>query len=356
MRTRAETVSWISSSPNHLLPGRVRLLDQTRLPEREVYLETASVDDVFEAIQSLRVRGAPAIGVAAAMGVAVSVQQAPTTKDILRVADEAAARLEGSRPTAVNLFWALNRMRQTARSARRLPADELKQHLVREALAIQEEDREQCRAIGRHGLSLLKDGCTVLTHCNAGALATAGIGTALAPIYTALDKGWRLKVIADETRPLLQGARLTCWELQQAGVDVTLICDHTAALVLREGKVDVVFTGADRIAANGDSANKVGTYGLARQARAHGVPFYILAPTTTFDAALTTGADIPIEERGADEVRRGFGPLTAPADVPVYCPAFDVTPAEFIDGIVCEKGVLRPPFGPAMQEALTPAP
>lgn len=349
---RPETVSWIASSPSHLLPGRVRLLDQTRLPEHEVFLETASPEDIFEAIQMLRVRGAPAIGVAAAMGVAVAVQNELSSRAVIRAVRETADYLETSRPTAVNLFWALNRMRQSAKQSRRLPADELKRHLVREALAIQQEDKDQCLAIGRHGLSLLKNGCTVLTHCNAGALATAGIGTALAPVYTAADKGWKIKVFADETRPLLQGSRLTCWELQQSGIDVTLICDHTAALVLRDGKIDIVFTGADRIAANGDSANKVGTYGLARQARIHGVPFYILAPTTTFDMDLASGDDMPIEERAADEVRKGFGPLTAPANVPVYCPAFDVTPAEFIDGIVCEQGILRPPFTPAMLEAI----
>ncbi len=221
---------------------------------------------------------------------------------------------------------------------------ELKRILAEEAVKIRDEDAAMCRAIGRHGATLLKDGFTVLTHCNAGGLATAEYGTALAPIYVAQEQGKTIQVFADETRPLLQGSRLTAWELMQAGIDVTLICDNTAAHVMAEGKIDAVMVGADRIAANGDTANKVGTYGVAVAARAHNIPFYVLAPTSSWDLTLKSGKAIPIEHREKGEVTKGFGKLTAPEQVKVYSPAFDVTPAELITAIVCEKGIAKPPF------------
>jgi methylthioribose-1-phosphate isomerase len=266
--------------------------------------------------------------------------------------DKAADYLATSRPTAVNLFWALDRMRARARAAADQAPAELKTLLIREALAILEEDIAMCRAIGCHGAGLLKDGQTVLTHCNAGGLATSRYGTALAPIYLAREEGKRVRVVADETRPLLQGARLTAWELMRAGIDVTLICDNMAAQVMKEGRIDLVLVGADRIAANGDSANKIGTYGVAVLAHAHRIPFYVLAPSSTFDPALASGDAIPIEERGADEITCGFGRRTAPEAVKVYAPAFDVTPARLITAIVCERGVLRPPFETSIREAL----
>jgi methylthioribose-1-phosphate isomerase len=252
----------------------------------------------------------------------------------------------------VNLFWALDRMRRAAAAGAPRSADDLRERLVLEAMRIRDEDAGMCAAIGRHGAALLKDGDGILTHCNAGGLATSELGTALAPIYVAHAHGLRLRVYADETRPLLQGARLTAWELSRAGIDVTLICDNVAAQVMREGRVNVVFVGADRIAANGDAANKIGTYGVARLAHAHRIPFYVLAPTSTFDPAAATGDAIPIEERGAEEVTEGFGRRTAPPGVRVYAPAFDVTPAELIAGIVCEKGILRPPYAGAIRGAV----
>jgi len=251
----------------------------------------------------------------------------------------------------VNLFWALDRMRRAADAARDLSASAFAERLAAEAAAIRDEDAAMCRAIGKHGSALLSDGDAILTHCNAGALATSELGTALAPVYVAAEEGRRVRVFADETRPLLQGARLSAWELMAAGIDVTLICDNTAAQIMKEGRVKLVFVGADRIAANGFSANKIGTYGVAVLARHHGIPFYVLAPSSTFDPACATGAAIPIEERGADEVTEGFGRRTAPNGVGVYCPAFDVTPAALITGIICEKGILRPPFGTALKTA-----
>jgi len=342
---RFRTVEWVAQHPPALVPGTVRLLDQTRLPLEVAYLDTADVRAVWTAIRTLQVRGAPAIGVAAAMGVAVAAQAAEgAAADVVRAAGRAADHLATARPTAVNLFWALDRMQAVARRGAGLGAADLKERLAREAVAIRDEDAAMCRAIGEHGARLLRDGDTVLTHCNAGALATAELGTALAPVYVCREQGKRVAVIADETRPLLQGARLTAWELAQAGVDVTLICDNTAAQVMRAGRVQAVLVGADRIAANGDAANKVGTYGVAVLARAHGVPFYVLAPTSTFDPATPCGARIPIETRAAEEVTEGFGRRTAPQGVKVYSPAFDVTPAELITAIVCEQGILRPPY------------
>jgi methylthioribose-1-phosphate isomerase len=336
------SVEWLPRTGKALAPGRVRILDQTRLPNEIAYIETDSVETVFEAIRSLRVRGAPAIGVAAAMGVAAAASATDGgLAEVRRAVEYACDRLARSRPTAVNLFWALDRMRRMADGARATDAESLREVLAAEAVAIRDEDAACCRAIGRNALPLIRNATAVLTHCNAGALATAEFGTALAPIYAAAEAGLQIRVYADETRPLLQGARLTAWELQQAGVPVTLICDNTAAQVMREGRVQAVLVGADRIAANGDTANKIGTYGVAVLARAHGVPLYVLAPTSTFDPALPDGSAIPIEIREGTEVTEGFGRRTAPQGIDVYSPAFDVTPADLVSAIVCETGIVR---------------
>ncbi len=325
----------------------VDVIDQTQLPEREVRVQLSDVDAVADAIRRLAVRGAPAIGIAAAMGLALDA--AAHTKlgqeAFLQRLEQSAALLRGTRPTAVNLFWALERMRTCAHSwAQEHAPPEIACKLYGEASRILAEDQAMCRAIGEHGLSLIPDHARVLTHCNAGALATGGMGTALAPVYLAHEAGRDVKVFADETRPLLQGSRLTAWELRRAGIDVTLIPDVVAGSLMQQGEIDLVIVGADRIAANGDVANKIGTYPLAVLAKHHGIPFYVAAPSSTVDRATPTGADIIIEQRAADEVRRGFGVLTAPADVPVRSPAFDVTPAELITAIVTDRGVRRPPF------------
>jgi methylthioribose-1-phosphate isomerase len=324
--------------------GFLRLIDQTLLPVEYLEIDLDAVAKVFEAIRSLRVRGAPAIGCAAAYGVVIGLQSSanlPRAEFDVKLA-EVTDYLASSRPTAVNLFWALDRIRAVAKQEASLSASELLQRLLVEARAIEVEDREMCAAIGRHGAALLKDGTGVLTHCNAGGLATAGDGTALAVIFAAATSGKRLEVFADETRPLLQGARLTAWELQQRGVPVTLICDNMAGWVMREGKVQAVIVGADRITANGDTANKIGTYSVALLAKAHGIPFYVAAPTSTFDLSMSTGQEIPIEQRAAHEITHGFGKQTAPAGINVYNPAFDVTPAENIAAIITEKGLIQP--------------
>ncbi len=349
------TIEWVSAQPESLVPGRVRMIDQTRLPTELVYLETADVREVWQAIKTLQVRGAPAIGIAGAMGVMAAVQNSGATHsaDLVREVKDAADYLATSRPTAANLFWALDRMKAVAERESNRPPLELKRVLAEEAVRIRDEDAAMCREIGRHGIALLAGAEAVLTHCNAGGLATAEYGTALSPVYVAQEQGRRIRVYADETRPLLQGSRLTAWELMKAGVDVTLICDNTAADVLREGRVQAVLVGADRIAANGDTANKVGTYGLAVLARAHRVPFYVLAPSSTFDLRLTSGAGIPIEHRDASEVVCGFGKQTAPTGVEVYSPAFDVTPARLISAIVCEKGIARRPYRQSLKALLS---
>ncbi|GMR13559.1 MAG: S-methyl-5-thioribose-1-phosphate isomerase [Gemmatimonadota bacterium] len=353
-------------TPRHPTPLRwtadgrgLVILDQTELPERVVDRELRTVEEVAEAIRSLRVRGAPLIGITAATGVAALARGVADRSDrtpelAARVADWC-DRLEVTRPTAINLKWALVRMRAVADGVPHLEPSALADALSAEAQAIWDEDREMCRRIGEHGLELLSNDATVLTHCNAGALATGGIGTALAPIYLAHEAGRRVRVFADETRPLLQGSRLTAWELGAAGVDVTVIPDNAAAALFAHDPPDVVLVGADRIAANGDVANKVGTYGLAVLANHHGVPIYVLAPTSTIDPSTPTGTDIPIEERDPDEVRRGFGRLTAPADVSVWSPAFDVTPGELLEGIITEHGVARAPFEDSLAAALAAA-
>lgn len=340
------TIEWIPRDPRAPLPGAVRLLDQTRLPLDEVYIEIENIEELYQAIRTLKVRGAPAIGIAAAFGLLLAAQSkgGESSGDIAGRVMAAADFLAGARPTAVNLFAALDRMRAAADGGRLKEPDDFKRRLAGEAFAIMEEDINACRAIGEHGLKLLRDGARILTHCNAGALATARYGTALAPIHLARERGMRIRVFVDETRPLLQGARLTAWELTRAGVEATLICDNTAAWVMRRGMVDAVFTGADRIAANGDTANKIGTYGLAVLARAHNVPFYVFAPLSTFDGKTGSGDDIVIEERSPEEVTDGFGRRTAPEGMKVFSPAFDVTPAGLVTAFICERGEVKPPF------------
>jgi methylthioribose-1-phosphate isomerase len=334
------TIAWIGG-----IDGFVRLIDQTLLPTQLQYRDCRTVEEIWEAIRSLRVRGAPAIGVAAAMGVVLGMQAPGDGKrgSFERRLKEVADYLRTSRPTAVNLFWALGRMEAHVRPhLEKMPASRLCELLLEEALKIEEEDRRMCRAIGAVGAELIGAGQGVLTHCNAGGLATADYGTALAVMFAAAEQGKRFRVFADETRPLLQGARLTTWELQQRGIDVTLICDSMAAQVMKEKRVDLVITGADRIAANGDAANKIGTYGVALLARAHGIPFYVAAPSSTFDLSLASGDAIPIEQRDSREVTHGLGRQIAPDGVKVYNPAFDVTPACLIEGIITEKGLIRP--------------
>jgi len=337
-----ETVRWMGGAD-----GWLRMIDQTRLPTEFVEIDCRDVETVWEAIRSLRIRGAPAIGIAAAYGLVLGLQGAVDAGEgpFFDRLNTVARRLASSRPTAVNLFWALDRLRRLADQLRgRCSPRQILEALWNEARAIHDEDRRMCRAIGQHGAALLADGQGVLTHCNAGGLATSGYGTALAVIYAAVESGKRIRVFADETRPLLQGARLTAWELSRHGIEVTLICDSMAAQVMREGRVQAVVVGADRIAANGDTANKIGTYGLAVLAAAHGIPFYVAAPSSTFDPTLSTGDAIPIEQRDPREVTHGFGRQTAPEGIDVYNPAFDVTPARLIAAIICEHGVFRPPF------------
>ena len=323
----------------------VRIIDQRRLPSVLIERDLQTLDDVCDAIRTLAVRGAPAIGVAGAMGVVVALQRlidrsADAFRERLR---EVAGEIRATRPTAVNLPWAIDRMLARAAASQGSPADVL-EALRDEATAIRDEDRAMCERIGRYGLPLIPDGARVLTHCNAGALATSGIGTALAPIYLAAAAGRRIEVLVDETRPLLQGSRLTSWELTRAGIPATVIADNMAASLMRAGRVDLCIVGADRIARNGDVANKVGTYGVAVAARHHGIPMYVAAPTSTFDPATPTGDAIEIEQRSPDEVRRGFGTLTAAEEAGVYNPAFDVTPAALITAIVSDRGVHRPPY------------
>jgi len=325
--------------------GTLHMIDQTLLPEHYIEIETATVGEVWTAIRNLSVRGAPAIGVAAAWGVVLGTQQTrnATRAEFDRQLQEVVDYLAGSRPTAVNLFWALDRLQRIAADNSEVTATEIHQRLFEEATLIQTEDEQMCRSIGVHGAALLTSGSGVLTHCNAGGLATAGDGTALSVFFAAHAAGKKLHVYADETRPLLQGARLTAWELQQRNIDVTVICDNMAAQVMKEGRIAAVVTGADRIAANGDAANKIGTYGVALLARAHNIPFYVAAPSSTFDLSLATGNEIPIEQRTADEVTHGFGRQTVPAGVAVYNPAFDVTPAELINAIITEHGIIKQP-------------
>lgn len=325
--------------------GVVRLLDQSRLPGHTELLECKDVAAVASAIQELKVRGAPAIGVTAAMGVALGAQSVSAAdvstfeRHVLGICDQLAA----TRPTAVNLFWALTRMKAVVREKRACTVAEIQSRLVQEALAIQQEDIAMCKAMGQLGAGLIKDGHTVLTHCNAGALATAGYGTALGVIRAASEQGKQVHVFANETRPVLQGARLTAWELMEDGIPVTLITDSMAAVVMRQGKINLCVVGADRIAANGDVANKIGTYGVAVLAKAHDVPFYVAAPSSTIDVSMPSGSAIPIEERPGHEVTTINGEASiAPKNVAVFNPAFDVTPAKYVTGIITERGIVSP--------------
>lgn len=339
-----ETLGWLGD-----LPGQLELIDQRELPARRVQLVLDTVEGCWDAIKVLAVRGAPAIGVAAAYGVVLGAQEAlrsqrgASAEAIRQAALVACDRLATSRPTAVNLFWALERMRAAAKAATGPAGADVARALLAEARAIHESDRATCRAIGRHGHPLLEDGARVLTHCNAGSLATGGIGTALGVVYAAVEAGKRISVLSCETRPLLQGARLSSWELQARGVPVTVLTDGMAAFAMQRGKIDAVIVGADRIARNGDAANKIGTYAHAVAAREHGVPFYVAAPRSTFDLSIASGAEIPIEERAADEVTSFAGRRVAADGVSVWNPAFDVTPARFITALVTEHGLIRPP-------------
>jgi methylthioribose-1-phosphate isomerase len=329
--------------------GAVVMIDQRRLPAELRMLRCRDHLEVAAAIRDMAVRGAPAIGVAAAYGLALAARNAGGEGPALRAAwDEACSVLAATRPTAVNLFWAIERMRK-AFDARAQGGEPLRRALLDEARRVEEEDLASCRAIGDLGAELLPEEARVLTHCNAGALATAGYGTALGVVRSAARTGKLRAVFADETRPLLQGARLTAWELLQDGITPTLIGDGMAGALMARGEINAVVVGADRIAANGDVANKIGTYTVAVLAREHGIPFYVAAPVSTFDLATPDGARIPIEERAAEEVTHLAGRLVAPAGVRVRNPAFDVTPARLVTAIVCERGVARAPFGPSLR-------
>ena len=343
-----QAVKWIGDSEGYL-----ELIDQRRLPAEFVKLQCRNVETLFEAIKTLAVRGAPAIGVSAAYGLVLALQKLSADDNIdksLAVLEDAREHLASSRPTAVNLFWAMDRVWYAALPTETL--QQLREVVLREANAIYHEDVDMCRRIGQHGEKFIKEGAGILTHCNAGALATAGQGTALSPMFEAHKKGRRFKVYADETRPLLQGARLTAWELKQAGIDVTVICDNMAGWLMKQGKINAVITGADRIAANGDTANKIGTYSLSILAREHGVPFYIAAPSSTFDLSIKSGSEIPIEQRSAEEVTTLAGTQTAPDGVNVYNPAFDVTQARDIAAIITERGVIEKPDTKRVSEHL----
>ena len=346
------TIAWIGDAST----GHLQLIDQTLLPVEYRELRCTTVEIVWEAIKTLRVRGAPAIGVSAAYGVIVGCQLARSLsvsefRDRLK---QVVQYLSESRPTAVNLFWALDRMQRTADESIGLSSPELLERLFVEATNIENEDRAMCAAIGRFGKPLLSGCSGVLTHCNTGGLATAGDGTALAVIFAAAAENPALKVYADETRPLLQGARLTAWELIQRQIPVTLICDSMAGWVMQEGRVQAVIVGADRIAANGDSANKIGTYSLSILAKAHNIPFYVAAPSSTFDLTIESGKQIPIEERASTEITHSFGRQTAPEGCGTYNPAFDVAPATHISALITEKGVIQPVTSTRIREVLRP--
>jgi len=339
LATLPPTLEWVGGCD-----GLLRILDQTQLPARVETRACATAEAVWEAIRSLRVRGAPAIGVAASYGLCLGARPFRTLAPaaFLPKVREIGVYLRGCRPTAVNLAWAVGRVTKAAEVLATQGSAAMWEAMLVEAHALAEEDATICRQIGEAGADLIPDGGGVLTHCNAGALATVAHGTALSLLYVAHERGRRFRVFVDETRPLLQGARLTAFELLAARIDVTVLCDGAAASLLRSGQVQVVVVGADRIAANGDTANKIGTYGVALAARQHGIPFYVAAPRSTFDRTLDSGAEIPIEERAEEEVGVVCGTAVAPAGVRCYNPAFDVTPAEMITGIVTEKGVLKP--------------
>jgi len=344
MSSIPQAVKWIGG-----INGFLELIDQRLLPGKFTKLHCHSVEQLYQAIKILAVRGAPAIGVAAAYGPILALQELADNSSLeqgLIAVNQSCEYLGSARPTAVNLFWALDRIQRKAQNIAVNSTANLRkfrEDILAEAHAIYREDVEMCRKIGENGENFIKDGFGVLTHCNAGALATAGQGTALSIMFEASNRGKRFKVYADETRPLLQGARLTAWELKQAGIDVTVICDNMAGWLMKQGKINAVITGADRIAANGDTANKIGTYSLSILAKEHGIPFYIAAPSSTFDLSIESGAEIPIEQRAPDEIMTIAGTKFIPDGVSVYNPAFDVTPAQNITAIITEKGVIGKP-------------
>ena len=324
-----ETIEWTA--------GGVVMIDQRLLPRQQVFVTCRTYQEVAEAIKTMVIRGAPAIGVAAAMGVALGVEQGADFETVC-------STLAATRPTAVNLFWGIDRMRRVRASVEGQSPAAIVGRMIEEAQQMRQEDIALCMAIGRHGAALVPDGKTVLTHCNAGALATAGYGTALGVIRAAVETGKKIDVFADETRPFLQGARLTAWELQQDRIPTTIITDNMAGHFLRSGRIGCVVVGADRIASNGDVANKIGTYSVAVLAKENGVPFYVAAPVSTFDLTLESGDQIPIEQRPASEVTHVFGVAVAPENIGVENPAFDVTPARYVTAIICEHGIAREPY------------
>jgi methylthioribose-1-phosphate isomerase len=323
--------------------GRLFIIDQRLLPDKEKTVELKNIRDVWSAIRNLSVRGAPAIGCVAAYGIARSALKTKTmdVKTLRKTVEKDLAYLATSRPTAYNLFFALDRMQKVLKVPEDVSSGELKERLLDEASAIYKEDLDCCYKIGVYGAGLIKNNMNILTHCNAGGLATSGFGTALSVFFVAKNKGKKFHVFVDETRPILQGARLTAWELKKAGIPYTLICDNMAGYLMEQGKVDLVITGADRIAKNGDTANKIGTYSVAVLANYHKVDFYIAAPYSTFDPKIKTGKEIPVEQRGADEVRGIRGVRISLKDAPVYNPAFDVTPAKLIKGFITERGIIK---------------
>ena len=332
---------------------RIILIDQRRLPEEEVYVECTEYNQVADAIEKMVIRGAPAIGVAASFGVALGLMKVQGTENLDKEFDRILSRFERTRPTARNLFWALERMKATFIENCSLNLPQLKQRLIKEALAIEKDDIETNKKIGFWGRELIRDGQTILTHCNAGALATAGYGTALGVVRAAFHEGKKIKVYVDETRPFLQGARLTCWELDKDNIPVILITDNMAGYFMQRGMISMVITGADRIARNGDTANKIGTYMVSVLAKEHNLPFYVAAPLNTIDFDLVDGSKIPIEERNAQEVRKIEGQYITLPHVEVRNPAFDVTPAKYISAIVTEKGIALPPFEKSLAELKT---
>jgi len=336
----------LSLNPIEWEKGKIKIIDQTKLPQQLNFLCLDSIEQLKEAICQMKIRGAPALGVAAAFGIVLGIQNS-TSRNFSDFKDEverACKYLQSSRPTAANLFWALDKMYQVVLNSDNFVLTELKQKLLQKAFLIMQEDKNCNRAIGEKGVSVVDDGDTVLTHCNAGALATAGYGTALSIIYRAKEEGKKVRVYVDETRPLLQGARLTAWELIREGIEVILICDSMAGEVMREGKIDKVIVGADRVVANGDVANKIGTYSLAVVARENRVPFYVACPLSTVDLSIPSGEKIPIEIRSDEEVTTFCGKRCAPEGISVYNPAFDVTSSRYISAIITERGICRPPY------------
>ncbi len=350
----ASALKWIGDSN-----GFLEIIDQRKLPGRLIKIKCRSADSVYKAIKSLAVRGAPAIGVAAAYATVLSLKKTGKNTKLQKAFSRLSKQckyLASARPTAVNLFWALERIEKKARNFitknPKANIQQLKKIVFKEANDIYQEDVDMCRRIGENGQKFIKNGDGILTHCNAGALATAGEGTALSVLYQAHRKGKRFTVYVDETRPLLQGARLTAWELKQAGIKTIVICDNTAGWLMKQGKINAVITGADRIAANGDTANKIGTYSLSILARQHNIAFYIAAPVSTFDLTIKTGAEIPIEQRPAEEIRRLRGKIITPKNAKVYNPAFDVTPAGFITALITDKAVIKKPSRKKIIESL----